>query len=172
MTKITTTSFLNNNAMQSNLTKPNEREKENASTMKLKKSSSIHRLLRNIELTRFLSVDQRSISDTEESSSNALLSHENKKFRTKSCANLSSSNSGQLSTPQSPGAVLIKETFIELPKQKVKNFNSSDSPIASTSTSNITSNSILRKDNSINRRLLLSNPRFKTTRVDESELNK
>lgn len=111
------------------------------------KPDSSHRFpRRNFEYSRFMSVDQRSISDTEDNvESSSMKEKDNSK--TQSCANI------QLSSvsPRSPGAILVKESYIELPKQKAIP--------ASTESDN---NRLTRSGS--------AKPRFTTTKVDESQL--
>lgn len=114
----------------------------------------------NYEYSRFISVDQRSISDTEDNVANEFGSIERKgKSKTQSCQ--------ALSTPRSPGAILVKEKFIEFPKHVahrtsslgyVENTENAAKPMPASSES--MSKLPTRKNSS----------RFTTTKVDESQL--
>lgn len=123
---------------------------------------------RNVEYSRFLSVDQRSISDTEDNSGGGVEFSERSDSKTQSCANLV-----KLSPlpPHSPGAVLVKEKYIELPKrfahrsltpsitrEKIQFSLSVDRSIAVCPTIASTASGIIK-------------PRFITTKVDESYLS-
>lgn len=102
---------------------------------------SLVTLRRNLEFSRFLSVDQRSISDTEDNVNNESLLNQ-KKNQTQSCANLRMA----YTAPHSPGAVVVKEVYIEDPKCGMLNV----APLNSGTASN--------------------KPRFTTIRINECEL--
>lgn len=139
----------------------------------LRKSSSIHRLRRSVELTRFMSADQRSISDTEDSSTQV----PNQALKTKSCANLelAHTNINQLTALRSPGAIIVREKFIDFPKKLIRNVeNNSCVSIAGRTESRenvVSTNTLDTNGRILARKNTLPNPRFTTTRVDESELN-
>lgn len=122
-----------------------------------KKSPSTRR---NAEFYRFLSVDQRSISDTEDNVSCSQYEHEWDKpsCKTKSCANLkiSCAAAAPQSAPHSPGAVLVKEKYIDLPKRAARSFHGK--------TDAETANGCIPNGQK-------PKPRFTTTRVNESELS-
>lgn len=121
---------------------------------------------RNHEYTRCMSVDQRSISDTEDNV--ALESSTMKRkddSKAQSCVNIKLS----CQAPRSPGAFVIKETYIELPKQVAQRTQSMGteqtefsrkSKSAASSTESV---SKPPKNGPIK-------PRFITTKVDESQL--
>lgn len=115
---------------------------------------------RNAEFYRFLSVDQRSISDTEDNICSSQHEWEKQSNITKSCANLKTScaAAAHQSAPHSPGAVLIKEKYIDLPKRAARSFHGK--------TDAETTNGCLP-----NGQQQKNNPRFTTTRVNESALN-
>lgn len=112
---------------------------------------------------RFISVDQRSISDTEDNVANEFGSIERKgTSKTQSCQTLSCSN------PRSPGAILVKEKFIEFPKHVAKRTSSlgyvesTENAGKSTSASSESMSKLPTRKNS---------SRFTTTKVDESQLS-
>lgn len=121
---------------------------------------------RNYEYSRFISVDQRSISDTEDNVANEFGSI-NKKgtSKTQSCQTLS------CAAPRSPGAILVKEKFIEFPKHVAHRTSSlgyvesTDNTIAKTIPASSESMSKL-----MTRKNSTTKPRFTTTKVDESQL--
>lgn len=122
---------------------------------------------RNYEYSRFMSVDQRSQSDTEDNvaieSGHCMKSKDSK---TQSCANLKLS----CAAPRSPGALVIKEKYIELPKQVAKRTNSSSSKDKDLDTLT-KSTSLTSSIESITRLSgKATKPRFTTTKVDESQL--
>lgn len=110
---------------------------------------SLVTLRRNLEFSRFLSVDQRSISDTEDNVNNESLLTQ-KKSQTQSCANLRMA----YTAPQSPGTVIVKEMYIEDLKCAKLNVPASRVEGASSTESIGRSNK----------------PRFTTVRIDESQL--
>lgn len=113
---------------------------------------SLVTLRRNLEFSRFLSVDQRSISDTEDNVNNESLLNE-KKNQTQSCANLRMAYTAS----HSPGAVVVKEVYIEDPKCSKRN-------VAAPRVEGVSSTE------SIGRSAALNKPRFTTVRIDESKL--
>lgn len=117
---------------------------------------------RNVEYSRFMSVDQRSISDTEDNVANEYGSIKRKNSaKTQSCANIKLS----CAAPRSPGALLVKEKYIELPKQVAHRTNSSGKDQAETVDNASSMESIARMPkNGANK------PRFTATKVDESQL--
>lgn len=120
---------------------------------------------RNVEYSRFLSIDHRSISDTEDNSGGAVEFSQRSDSKTQSCANLV-----KLSPipPHSPGAVVVKEKYIELPKrfaqrsltpsEKLPYSLRVDRGTAVCTTKPSTSSGAIK-------------PRFITTKVDESYLS-
>lgn len=142
---------------------------ESGSTMSLTTISHSHQRSdveryprRNVELSRFLSIDHRSISDTEDNAAGGSAPFAQRAdTKTQSCANLKLS-------PHSPGAVLVKEKYIELPKRFARR---------SLTPSSTSDNMQLAYD----RRVLPASasmgstsamrPRFVTTKVDESRLS-
>lgn len=111
---------------------------------------------RNAEFYRFLSVDQRSISDTEDNVLSSQHEWEQRSNRTKSCANLKISCAHQ-SAPHSPGAVLIKEKYIDMPKRVARSFHGK----TDAETTDICVPNGQQK----------TKPRFTTSRVNESTFN-
>lgn len=125
---------------------------------------------RNFEYSRFMSVDQRSISDTED---NVAIesSHLNpKESKTQSCANLKLS----CVAPRSPGAIVVKEKYIELPKQRTQSVRTSSTSYDKEETDNaVRSTSSLTSSMESVARVFMPKaikPRFTTTKVDESQL--
>lgn len=114
---------------------------------------------RNAEFYRFLSVDQRSISDTEDNVSSIQLEWDDQSSRTKSCANLkiSCAIGAPQSAPHSPGAVLVKEKYIEMPKRIARSFHGKTE--AESTNGGIP-----------NGQQKVIKPRFTTTRVNESSI--
>lgn len=117
---------------------------------------------RNYEYSRFISVDQRSISDTEDNIAIEFGSMKKKpSTKTQSCQTLS--NMG----PRSPGAILVKEKFIEFPKHVAHRTSSlgyeSTENVKSIATSSESMSKLTTKRST-------SKPRFTTTKVDESQL--
>lgn len=119
---------------------------------------------RHLEYSRFMSVDQRSISDTED---NVAIECSPMRTRggpkTQSCANIKLS----CQALRSPGVILVKEKYIELPKQVAQRTNSvgivenlDKSKSVASSTESVTK---LPKNGP-------NKPRFTTTKVDESQL--
>lgn len=117
---------------------------------------------RNYEYSRFISVDQRSISDTEDNVANEFGPMRKKSStKTQSCQTLSSLG------PRSPGAILVKEKFIEFPKHVAHRTNS----LGLESTENVKSMAASSESMSkLTAKRSLSKPRFTTTKVDESQL--
>lgn len=117
---------------------------------------------RNYEYSRFISVDHRSISDTEDNVANEFDSMQKKtSTKTQSCQTLSSLG------PRSPGAIVVKEKFIEFPKHVAHRTSS----LGFESTENI--NSMAASSESMSKpttKRSSSRPRFTTTKVDESQL--
>lgn len=115
---------------------------------------------RNAEFYRFLSVDQRSISDTEDNVSFGHDEWKQRSNRTKSCANLkiSCTMGAHKSAPHSPGAVLVKEKYIDVPKRIACNFHGK----TDVETTN---------DGCVLNGQPKTKPRFIKTRVNESVLN-
>lgn len=129
-------------------------------------SDSISRFpRRNFEYSRLMSVDQRSISDTEDSVAIESDYMKGKNNKTQSCADIKLS----CTAPRSPGTIVVKEKYIELPKQMARAISSStdhESDAWKNSTSLISSTeSMARLSNTIK-------PRFTTIKVDESQLGK
>lgn len=125
---------------------------------------------RNIELSRFLSVDNRSISDTEDSNeaSNSGFSHRND-GKTQSCANLKLS----FTVPHSPGAVVVKEKYIELPKRVTHSFHgkTSKSSIQLNDPHSMQINDNTKRCSTSKQSISgMTKPRFTTTMVDETQL--
>lgn len=133
---------------------------------------SFHRFpRRNFEYSRFMSVDQRSISDTEDNVAVDLSVMKNQDSnKTQSCANIKLS----CNAPRSPGAIVVKEKYIELPKQRAHSIRTSS-----------TGNDPLEHGESATRSVSLTSSaecvskwpksgstkrRFTTTKVDESQL--
>lgn len=122
---------------------------------------------RNYEYSRFMSVDHRSISDTEDNVAIEFgLMKKKPSSKTQSCANITLS----CQAPRSPGAILVKEKFIEFPKQVAhrtsslgNNYVECRANMKSTAASSESVAKITRKRSS-------SKPRFTTTKVDESQL--
>lgn len=125
---------------------------------------------RNYEYSRFMSVDHRSISDTEDNVAIEFGSmKKNGSTKTQSCANITLS----CLAPRSPGAILVKEKFIEFPKHVAHRTNSlgknhvarteSDSNVKSMAASSESVAKLTKKRST-------SKPRFTTTKVDESQL--
>lgn len=113
---------------------------------------------RNYEYTRFMSVDQRSISDTEDNVAIEFGSiRQTDGSRARSCANLKLS----CHAPRSPGAILVREKFIELPKLKAQRTRSVGMEQEHNLNESIESVSKVPKN---------GKPRFTTTKVDESQL--
>lgn len=125
---------------------------------------------RNIELSRFLSIDNRSISDTEDNNeaSNSGFSNRND-GKTQSCANLKLS----FAVPHSPGAVVVKEKYIELPKRVTHSFHGktakSSIQLNDSTATQINDNT---KHCSMSKQSIggVTKPRFTTTIVDETQL--
>lgn len=147
---------------------------ESGSTMSLgtynHQKSDIERYpRRNVEYSRFLSIDHRSISDTEDNvASNAQFATARGDSKTQSCANLKLSPN----LPHSPGAVVIKEKYIEPPKRFVRGRS------LTPSTSVHLSHSVDRMTTAPGIGMLKTSasggalkPRFTTTKVDESQLS-
>lgn len=111
---------------------------------------SLVKLRRNLEFSRFLSVDQRSISDTEDNANNESLFNQ-KKDQTQSCANLRMG----YTAPRSPGAVVVREVFIEDPTCAKLNV-----AVTRGDGTSVRSNSGTAPNK----------PRFTTVRIDESQL--
>lgn len=143
-----------------------------ASFSNLRQTDASHRFpRRNFEYSRFMSIDQRSISDTEDNVATDLSSITNKDSdKTQSCANIQMS----CLAPRSPGAIVVKEKYIELPKQRAQSIRTpasardqqefGDGAKKSVSlTSSIECMSRASKNGP-------SKPRFTTTKVDESQL--
>lgn len=147
------------------------------SPSKIPKSQSIHRFpRRNIEFSRFMSMDQRSISDTEDNDQ----IQDADEHKTKSCVNLRLTCTNPAQPPHSPGIVVVKAKFIELPKRVAHsfhgktvassqlkdqradsaNFINDKKPITSMSSS---TECVLMQPSA-------TKPRFITTKVDESQL--
>lgn len=123
---------------------------------------------RHFEYSRFMLVDQRSISDTEDNAPiESGTMKKNYCSKTQSCANIKLS----CQAPRSPGAILVKEKFIELPKQIAQRTMSLGNPkeqIEGARTSkSVTSSSECVAKSPRNRP---NKPRFTTTKVDESKL--
>lgn len=111
---------------------------------------------RNYEYSRFISVDQRSISDTEDNVANEFDSMQKKTTtKTQSCQTLSN------------GAILVKEKFIEFPKHVAHRTGS----LGFESTENVKSMAASTESMSkLPKKRSTSKPRFTTTKVDESQL--
>lgn len=136
-----------------------------SSVSSLKKTApdAMHRFpRRNLEYSRFMSVDQRSISDTEDNVANEYGSIKRKNSaKTQSCANIKLS----CAAPRLPGALLVKEKYIELPKQVAHRTNSSGRDQAETTDDAASMESVVRMPKNGPNKL-----RFTTTKVDESQL--
>lgn len=116
---------------------------------------------RNVEYSRFLSIDHRSISDTEDNVAGCSVAlAKGVDTKTQSCANLKLS-------PHSPGAVLIKERFIELPKRFARR---SLTPSSTSDNVQFTYDRKVMASTSMGSTSTLK-PRFITTKVDESQLS-
>lgn len=149
-----------------------ERGRDSDVSSKIRKSESIHRLRRNFEYGRFLSVEQRSISDTEDNAINTPSIQEDCPFKTKSCANLELSclhvNSSATSTPpRSPGSVLVKEKFIELPKHYAKSIHGSSTSVSTSQRDSRENISVTMNVTETAKKF--AKARFTTTRVDEAQ---
>lgn len=122
---------------------------------------------RNIEYSRFMSVDQRSISDTEDNVAIESGSMKNTDSKAQSCVDIKLS----CTAPRSPGAIVVKEKYIELPKQ-VAHMTTSSSKDLPDSMDYINSTSLTSSTESVSR--LQKNERvkqrFTTIKVDESQL--
>lgn len=121
---------------------------------------------RNFEYSRFMSVDQRSISDTEDNVAIEYGSIHNKESKTQSCANIS------CIAPRSPGAIVVKEKYIELPKQVAHIAKSPSKDHCEPHDGSKNSTTPASSTESVSR---LTKPertkqRFTTTKVDESQL--
>lgn len=116
---------------------------------------SLVTLRRNLEFPRFLSVDQRSISDTEDNINNESLINQ-KKNQTQSCANLRMA----YTAPHSPGDVVVKEVYIDDP-------NCGKLNVAALRGEDASSTESIGRSSSAT---VLNKPRFKTVRIDESHL--
>lgn len=116
----------------------------------------------NYEYSRFLSVDQRSISDTEDNVAIEFGSIKKRgNTKTQSCQTLSSL------APRSPGAILVKEKFIEFPKHVAQRTSS----LGYESTENVKSMAASSESMSkLTKKRSSSRPRFTTTKIDESQL--
>ncbi|XP_055304474.1 inositol hexakisphosphate and diphosphoinositol-pentakisphosphate kinase isoform X4 [Sitodiplosis mosellana] len=130
-------------------------------------SDSVNRFpRRNYEYSRFMSVDQRSISDTEDNvdiESDYIKPNDNK---TQSCANIKLS----CTLPRSPGAIVVKEKYIELPKQRAHSIRTSSTSTNQEADSSMRSISLTSSMESVARLPKTTKPRFTTTKVDESQL--
>lgn len=130
-------------------------------------SDSVNRFpRRNFEYSRFMSVDQRSISDTEDNvaiESNHMKPNDNK---TQSCANIKLS----CNAPRSPGTIVVKEKYIELPKQRAKSVRTNSTSHDQESDGSMKSTSLTTSMESVARLPKNTKPRFTTTKVDESQL--
>lgn len=124
---------------------------------------SLQSARRHAEFYRFLSVDQRSISDTEDNVTPNQHEWDKRSIKTKSCANLKISGApgAHLSASHSPGAVLVQEKYIDLPKRVARSFHGKTE----------TDKANGRVENMLPNGLQKTRPRFTTTRVKESELN-
>lgn len=117
---------------------------------------------RNYEYSRFISVDQHSISDTEDNVANEFGSMQKKtSTKTQSCQTLSHIG------PRSPGAIVVKEKFIELPKHVAHRTNSLGFESIENMHSMAASSESMSK---LPKKRSTSRPRFTTTKVDESQL--
>lgn len=121
---------------------------------------------RNIEYSRFMSVDQRSISDTEDNVVIESGCMQNKENKTQSCANIS------CTAPRSPGAIVVKEKYIELPKQMAHMAKSPSKDCYESVEGSKNSTSLTSSSESVSRlsKTERTKPRFTTTKVDESVL--
>lgn len=124
---------------------------------------------RNVEYSRFLSIDHRSISDTEDNTAtNVQLCTTRGNSKTQSCANLKLSPNPS----HSPGAVLIKEKYIEPPKRFVRGRSltptTGDNMHVSHSVDRMSASGSTLKISTSGGAL---KPRFITTKVDESQLS-
>lgn len=134
---------------------------------------SFHRFpRRNIEYSRFMSVDQRSISDTED---NVTIDSSNMKCqdasKTQSCANIQLS----CTAPRSPGTIVVKEKYIELPKQKAQSIRTSKTAkdlqeLAENTKKSVSLTSSAESVTKLGPKGASTKPRFTTTKVDETEL--
>lgn len=124
---------------------------------------------RNIEYSRFLSVDQRSISDVEDNVTIESGSMNNKDNKTQSCANISCIAPR---SPRSPGAIVVKEKYIELPKQVAHMAKSPSKDHCEPVDSSRNSTSLTSSTESVSRlaKSERTKQRFTTTKVDESQL--
>lgn len=125
---------------------------------------------RNFEYSRFMSVDQhdqRSISDTEDNvaiESDYIKPNDNK--TSQSCANIKLS----CTAPRSPGAIVVKEKYIELPKQRAQSVRTNSTSNDKESDTRTRSTSLTSSMESVARLPKTTKPRFTTTKVDESQL--
>lgn len=130
-------------------------------------SDSVNRFpRRNFEYSRFMSVDQRSISDTEDNVAIESGHMNPKDSKTQSCANIKLS----CTAPRSPGAIVIKEKYIELPKQRAQNIRTNSSSTEQEPDNPMRSTSLTSSIESVSRLPKTTKPRFTTTKVDESQL--
>lgn len=135
---------------------------ESASSVTLCDTTQPRTPRRNYEYSRFISVDHRSISDTEDNVANEFGSMKKKSTtKAQSCQTLSSLG------PRSPGALLVKEKFIEFPKHVAHRTGS----LGYESTENVKSMPASSESMSkLMTKRSTSKPRFTTTKVDESQL--
>ncbi|XP_031625393.1 inositol hexakisphosphate and diphosphoinositol-pentakisphosphate kinase isoform X8 [Contarinia nasturtii] len=137
-------------------------------TSREKQRDSINRFpRRNFEYSRFMSVDQRSQSDTEDNV--AIIEPGHMKTidsKTQSCANLKLSST----SPRSPGALVVKEKYIELPKHVAQSIRSNASSSSRDQEPDTKSTSLTSSTESIARLSVKVTPRFTTIKVDESQL--
>lgn len=119
---------------------------------------------RHYEYSRFMSMDQRSISDTEDNVAIESTPIKRKDGpKTQSCANIRLS----CQTPRSPGAIVVKEKYIELPKKVTHRTNSAGLELVE----NVDiSKSVASSTESVAKLSKNGKPRFTTTKVDESQL--
>lgn len=117
---------------------------------------SLVTLRRNLEFSRFLSVDQRSISDTEDNVTNDTeLDQTN--CKTQSCANLKLS----CTAPHSPCSIAMRGKYIENSKRVSHSFHGK--PTAPMQKDGLVSTSSM--DN-----VIKPNTRFTTVKIDETQL--
>lgn len=136
---------------------------ESASSVTLCETNTQRTPRRNYEYSRFISVDHRSISDTEDNVAIEFGSMKKKSnTKTQSCQTLS------YLAPRSPGAVLVQEKFIEFPKHVAHRTSSLGYVESTENVKSITAFS--ESMPKLPKKRSLSKPRFTTTKVDESQL--
>lgn len=116
---------------------------------------------RHHEYSRFMSVDQRSISDTEDNlTSESNFMKRTNGSKTQSCADLKLS----CQPLRSPGIIVVKEKYIELPKKMAHRTKSAGAENV------YRSKSVTSSSESVAKLSRNGKPRFTTTKVDESQL--